>query len=71
MGERKAFSPTVHNETVAFTTTTNCGCQKRGNVERAWVFLWTARMARDTRVMNDTNFGREADLRLWLQTNLY
>lgn len=49
----------------------NCGCQKCSDVDRAWVFLQTVRMARAIIVMNDRNFGREEDLKLRLQTNLY
>lgn len=71
MGEGKTFSPTVYNETVAFTATMNCGCQKCSDVDRAWVFLQTVRMARAIIVTNDRNFGREDVLQLRLQTNLY
>lgn len=49
----------------------NCRCQKCSDVDRAWVFLRTVRMARAIIVMNDRNFGREEDLQLRLQTNLY
>lgn len=49
----------------------NRGCQKCSDVDRVWVFLWPLRAVRALRVRNDVNSGREADLPLWLQANLY
>lgn len=70
MGEWRNFSPTVHNESVAFTATMSRGYQ----TQRGWQGVGVSMDSENGQNYNGyelCEFWKKADLQLWLQTNLY